>query len=90
MATRPFFEAENNSIKELTDGLTDEVSYIAQNVGSFSAEYCTTPTEPTQDTNIGWHIVNQNDFIIFTPTSTDRVWVRANGLNTLLAISENN
>ena len=87
MPSRPVFNV-GVQIKEVTDGLSAGTSYVAQNTGPFGIFYCTSTTEPTNRTNISWHLVGSYEWMQFDGSTTNKVWVRSAGGLTRLSISE--
>ena len=61
----------------VTSGLTEGETYVAQNVGVGGGviEYCNFATDPT-DADVGWRIVVTYGFFQFEAAAADPVWAR--------------
>lgn len=72
---------------QLDTGLTAGTQYVAQHVGGSRVRYCNHPTDPTS-AEVGWFLLREGEFIIFTVDASNPVWVRCTTGDARLTIAE--
>ena len=88
MSNEAYFNV-SGTVAELTENLTDNSTYIAQNTGTTIIEYCNYASDPATQ-SVSWFTLEPSEYIRFEKKSTlDKVWVRGKfSSNGKLSISD--